>query len=212
MVVLLLRQSRRIVDVRSGRPQPRAAKRRRRPQRLDKPDAGERPAGRRGRDGDLPGDIQPADFARGYVDTGVVNSAPNNASSGQSYNINQSEQVTPTVKTENPDLVSVKRSGNSFLFEFDEALDEADVAENSSGLRLYFPEAKQNSTIPFASSSRVERVEGSRTTLRSFYQGTVPGGLLVVRRRGGLRRTGLCTGGPGLPGRQQRQECFRRAL
>lgn len=122
------------------------------------------------------GDLKPGNFARGYVDTGVLNSAPGGASTSDPYNINQAADVTPRTKTENPDLVSVKRSGDTFLFQFDEALDEADVAENSSGFRLYFPEARQGSTIPFASSSRVERVRGSDTTLRAFYRGTVPQG------------------------------------
>ena len=68
----------------------------------------------------------------------------------------------------------VSREGNAYLFEFDEALTDDDTAQNSSGFRLYFSEADQSSTIPFASSSRVEVV--SDTTLRAFYEGTVPEG------------------------------------
>lgn len=115
----------------------------------------------------FPGDLSPADFARGYVDTGVLNSDPSNISAANPANINQAGDIEPGTRTENPDLVSVTRDGDTYLFEFDEALTTDDVAQNSSGLRLYFPETDQSSAIPFAGSARVERV--SATTLRAFY-------------------------------------------
>lgn len=126
----------------------------------------------------FPGDLNPEDFARGYVDTGVVNSESNNASAENPYNINQAEEIGDSGQTENPDLVRVSRDGNTFLFEFDEALTSDDTAQNSSGFRLYFSEAKQSSTIPFTSSSRVEVVDD--TTLRAFYEGTIPDGYLLA--------------------------------
>lgn len=115
----------------------------------------------------FPGDLSPSDFARGYVDSEVVNSNESNVSSDDPTNINQSAAVSPNTKTENPDLISIRRDGDSFLFEFDEDLTTDDVAQNSSGLRLYFPEAKQQSTIPFASSAGVDVVDAR--TLRAFY-------------------------------------------
>ena len=116
----------------------------------------------------FPGDIEPNDFARGYVDTGVVNSDPNTINSDNPANINQAGDIEPRTLTENPDLVDVERDGeNSALFTFDEDLTTDDVAQNSSGLRVYFPRAEQGSTIPFASSSRVEVVDSD--TLRAFY-------------------------------------------
>ena len=121
----------------------------------------------------FPGDLNPESFSRGFVDTGVVNSSASGASTQNPYNINQSEDISGLGQTENPDLVRVSREGNAFLFEFDEPLTSDDVAQNSSGFRLYFPMAEQSSTIPFASSSRVEVVDD--TTLRAFYEGTLPG-------------------------------------
>ncbi|WP_166239680.1 hypothetical protein [Paenibacillus turpanensis] len=121
----------------------------------------------------FPGQLNPEDFARGYVDSKVVNSNSNNTSAEHPMNINQSKPISNQGKTENPDLVRVTRDGNSYLFEFDEALTSDDVIQNSSGLRIYFPEAKQGSTIPSAGSSRVETVND--TTLRAFYEGTIPG-------------------------------------
>ncbi|MFD2922808.1 hypothetical protein [Halobacillus naozhouensis] len=119
------------------------------------------------------GELNPENYARGYVDSKVVNSDSSNTSSDNPLNINQAAAISNGGKTENPDLVNVTLDGNSYLFEFDEALTDDDIIQNSSGLRLYFPKAKQNSTIPSAGSSRVEVV--SDTTLRAYYEGTIPG-------------------------------------
>ena len=107
----------------------------------------------------FPGDLQAGDFARGFVDTGVVNSDPNTINSDAPANINQAADIEPNTLTENPDLVDVQRKGSSYLFIFDEVLTDDDVAQNSSGLRIYFPQAEQGSTIPFAGSSKVKQVD-----------------------------------------------------
>ncbi|UFT99969.1 hypothetical protein KO561_03125 [Radiobacillus kanasensis] len=119
------------------------------------------------------GELNPENYARGYVDSQVVNSDSSNTSPDNPLNINQAAAISNEGKTENPDLVNVTLDGNSYLFEFDEALTDDDIIQNSSGLRLYFPEAKQSSTIPSAGSSRVEVV--NNTTLRAYYEGTIPG-------------------------------------
>lgn len=121
----------------------------------------------------FPGELNPENYARGYVESKVVNSDSSNTSPDNALNINQATLISNGGKTENPDLVNATLDGNSFLFEFDEALTDDDIIQNSSGLRLYFPEAKQNSTIPSAGSSRVEVVND--TTLRAYYEGTIPG-------------------------------------
>ncbi|QDP39305.1 hypothetical protein [Radiobacillus deserti] len=105
------------------------------------------------------GNLDPQDYARGFVDSQVVNSNANNSSNENPLNINQAATISNQGKTDNPDLTSVTMDGNSYLFKFDEALTDDDIIQNSSGLRLYFPEAKQNSTIPSAGSSRVEVVD-----------------------------------------------------
>lgn len=113
----------------------------------------------------FPGDLDPEDWARGFVDTGVVNSDCCNTSSDDPLNVNQSADIEPNTATENPDLVRASREGRSFLYEFDEPLTDDDVIQNTSGLRLYFSQTSQNSTIPDAGAQRVEDVND--TTLRA---------------------------------------------
>ena len=121
------------------------------------------------------GVLVPTDYARGYVDTGTVNSFCCNVGSENPANINHSEPVSNGGLTENPDLVSVQRDGaDSFLFEFDEPLTDDDVVQNTSGLRVYFPETTQNSTIPDVGAQSVEAVND--TTLRAFFSDDLPEG------------------------------------
>ena len=65
------------------------------------------------------GDLSPEDFARGFADTGVVNSAANNVSADNPLNINQAANVGPNTLTENPDLVqdlsAIERQSNVYL-------------------------------------------------------------------------------------------------
>ena len=72
----------------------------------------------------FPGQLSPQDFARGYVDTGVANSAPNNISNENPANVNQSEDITPRTETANPDLVRARRGdGRTYLFQVRRSLD-----------------------------------------------------------------------------------------
>jgi len=127
----------------------------------------------------FPGDLSPADFARGYVDTGVLNSAANNVSAENPNNVNQSAPTPPNTATENPDLdadlASITRQSETYLlFEFDEPLTDDDVVQNTSGLRVYFPETEGTSTIPFAGSVKVKRK--NETTLRAKFEKDLPEG------------------------------------
>ncbi len=119
------------------------------------------------------GELEPADFARGYVDTGVVNSAQNNVSAANPLNINQAANIEPNTFTENPDLAqnltSVERQSEVWLiFKFDEPLTDDDVIQNTSGLRVYFPATSQSSTIPDAGAVKVKRVD--ERTLRAKFK------------------------------------------
>lgn len=120
------------------------------------------------------GTLSPADYARGYVDSGIVNSACCNVGSDNPANINQAADISNGGLTENPDLVSATRDGDQVIFEFDEPLTTDDVIQNSSGLRVYFPETDQASTIRFAGALAVK--QQSPTTLRAFYGDDLPEG------------------------------------
>ena len=121
----------------------------------------------------FPGDLSPEDFARGYVDTGVVNSAPTSPTASSPLNINQAANVGPNTTTENPDLVqdqgAVNRKSNVWLtFTFDEPLTDDDVVQSTSGLRIYFPATSQSATIPSAGAVKVKRVDAN--TVRAKFK------------------------------------------
>ena len=158
----------------------------------------------------FPGDLSPSDFARGYVDTGVVNSDPNNISSQNPANVNQSEDIQPNTRTENPDLVRVRRGTNSYLFEFDEPLTKDDVVQNNSGLRIYFPKTDQSSTIPSAGAIRVERV--NRTTLRAFYGQDLPEGYTFRDAVGAFVQQGTVQAAQGSRGGNDGKNAFDEVL
>ena len=121
----------------------------------------------------FPGDLSPDDFARGYVDTGVVNSALTSPTADNPLNINQAANVGPNTATENPDLVqdqdAVGRQSSVWLyFTFDEPLTDDDVVQSTSGLRVYFPTTSQSSTIPDAGAVKVKRVDAN--TIRAKFK------------------------------------------
>ena len=60
------------------------------------------------------------------------------------------------------------------IFEFDEALTTDDVVQDTSGLQVYFPQARQQSTIPSAGALAVR--QESPTTLRAFFGTDLPFG------------------------------------
>ena len=157
------------------------------------------------------GTLTPADYARGYVDTGVANSDPNNVSNENPANINQSEDLTPNTKTENPDLVRVRRGGeSSYLFQFDEPLTDDDVVQSNSGLRIYFPETDQNSTIPSAGAIRVEEVND--TTLRAIYSEDLPEGYTLSDAVGAFVRQGTVQSAQGSRGGNDGKNAFDEVL
>ena len=123
----------------------------------------------------FPGNLSPEDFARGYVDTGVANSNESNVSEENPYNINQAAEITPETRTANPDIVRVTRgTNNSFVFRFDEPLTDDDLVQNNSGLRIYFRDTEQASTIPEKGAIRIEEVNSR--TLRAFFGADLPEG------------------------------------
>ena len=158
----------------------------------------------------FPGNLSPEDFARGYVDSGVVNSDPNNISADKPANVNQSEDISPNTTTENPDLVSVRRDGDSYLFEFDEALTNDDLVQNNSGLRIYFPRTERGSVIPAAGAIRVEEVNA--TTLRAFYGQDLPEGYELSDAVGGFVQQGSVQAAPGSRGGNDGKNAFDEVL
>ena len=121
----------------------------------------------------FPGDLSAEDFARGYVDTGVVNSVSTSPTAEDPLNINQAANVDPNTTTENPDLVqdqgAVERQSSVWLyFTFDEPLTDDDVVQNTSGLRVYFPSTSEGSTIPSAGAVKVKRVDDN--TIRAKFK------------------------------------------
>ncbi len=123
----------------------------------------------------FPGNLSPEDFARGYVDTGVANSNESNVSAEDPYNINQAAEIAPETRTANPDIVRVTRgTNNSFVFRFDEPLTDDDLVQNNSGLRIYFSETSQASTIPEKGAIRIEEINSR--TLRAFFGEDLPEG------------------------------------
>ena len=118
------------------------------------------------------GTIAEADYARGVVATGVVNSDCCNVGPASPANVNQSAVVSNGGLTENPDVVSITLDGDQVLFEFDEPLTDDDVVQNTSGLRVYFPQASQTGSVPVAGALAVKRQ--SPTVLRAFFGGDLP--------------------------------------
>jgi Ca2+-binding RTX toxin-like protein len=156
------------------------------------------------------GNLTPSNFARGYVDTSVVNSNESNASDENPYNINQSADINPNEKTENPDLVRVTRGNNSFIYEFDEPLTNDDVIQNNSGLRIYFPETSQASTIRQKGAIRVERV--SDTKLRAFFGEDLPEGKTLDDVVGAFVNQGTVQSAQGSRGGNDGKNAFDETL
>ena len=157
------------------------------------------------------GDVLPADYARGVVATGVVNSSPDNVGPDNPANINQSADVSNGGLTENPDLVSVTRDGSdALLFEFDEALTTDDVVQSNAGLRVFFPEARQQGTIPSAGAIRVERV--NETTLRAFYGTDLPSGYTLADAVGAFAVQGTVQAAQGSRGGNDGVNAFDEVL
>ncbi len=89
----------------------------------------------------FPGDLKPKDFARGYVDKNILSSSGNGDGP---TNVPQAGDIGKDNDTKHPDLVSITRDGDKFLFEFDQPLTQEDVVQDTGGLRLYFSKAQQS--------------------------------------------------------------------
>lgn len=140
------------------------------------------------------GNLNAADYARGYVDNSTVSS---NAQGNAPTNVPQSEDIRPNTNTVNPDLVSVTvncRRQVAF-YRFDEALAQEDVIQDTSGLRLYFNGTKR------ASAQKVEKT-GNKKLLKASFKGGLPQGRTIGDAKGAFVTAGTVVGGqaPGGPG------------
>jgi len=81
------------------------------------------------------GQLDRGDFARGYVDGNVVTS---NSNGDGPYNVAQSAAISNSGNSDDPDLQTIsEKSAKKLYFEFDEALDQEDVVQDTAGLRFY---------------------------------------------------------------------------
>lgn len=79
--------------------------------------------------------VDGADVARGYVDGEVVTSQANGDGP---YNVAQADAVSNAGNSDDPDLETLsEKSDKKLYFEFDEALDQEDVVQDTAGLRFY---------------------------------------------------------------------------
>ncbi len=154
----------------------------------------------------FPGSLDPASFARGFVDTGVVTSRSQGATSAQPYNVNQSEPIAPRTTTANPDLVSVRRDGNSLIYVFDEKLTNDDLVQNTSGLRIYFGSTSQASTIRQAGALRVQEV--TPKSLRAIFGSDLPEGNTLDDAVGAFVQQGTVQAAKGSRGGNDGKNAF----
>jgi hypothetical protein len=150
----------------------------------------------------FPGALSPEAYARGFVDTGVVNSDAGSPTADNPTNINQAANIEPIVLTENPDLeqdlAAVERQSSVWLyFVFDEPLTDDDIVQNTSGLRVYFPSTSQSATIPSAGAVKVKRV--NETTLRAKFK-DLPEGYKLSDAVGAFVVQGSVQAAPGSQG------------
>jgi hypothetical protein len=123
----------------------------------------------------FPGDLSASSFARGFVNSSVVNSAPNNTSADNPANVLQSQPLGGSDGiTENPDLAHVTRDGDQVIFEFDEPISTSTGIQNTSGLRVFFPETSQSSSIRKA-GAQVAKIQ-SPTVVRAYFGRDLPEG------------------------------------
>ena len=131
----------------------------------------------------FPGEIKPENFARGYVDKEVLSSGKQG---NAPMNIGQVADVGEGNATKGPDLVSVTRDADQFLFKFDQPLTEDDVVQNTGGLRLYFPNTKQTG------ATAVDRTGDPKEIRATFKQ--IPEGLGLGDVVGGYATQGTVQG------------------
>ncbi len=131
--------------------------------------------------------LNPATFARGYVDSNTVSSGPQG---NATFNINQAQDIVPNTTTKNPDLVSIKVNCRTkqALFRFDEPLDQEDVVQNTGGLRLYFRDTKN------AGAQSVNQTNNPRVLKAAFTD--LPQGKKLNNAVGGYATQGTIAGQP----------------
>ena len=128
------------------------------------------------------GTVSAASIARGTVDKNTVRVT---GEGSETNNPPQAAAVSNGGNTTTPDLVSVTRSGDQLLFEFDESIaEDDDVVQNTAGLRFY----TQNATTYNSSDVKQE----SETTLRAIYD--LPQGVTLDDAVGGYVVAGTVVG------------------
>ncbi len=152
------------------------------------------------------GKLSKDEFARGYVDSKVVTSREAGATKKAPAGVNQAVPVSHRGRTENPDLVKVKRDGDQVLFSFDEPLTQDDVIQSTSGLRVYFAKAEQSSRIPAAGALAVKR--RTKKTLRAYYGNDLPGGRSLTDAVGAFAVQGTVQAAEGSRGGNDGKNAF----
>ena len=153
------------------------------------------------------GEISPADYARGFIDTGLVTSRQAGADSENPLNINQSASISNGGTTQNPDLESVTYDGGDIvLYEFDQELNAEDIVQNNSGLRVYFPQTSQASRIREAGATNV--TQPNPTTLRAQFPNDLPEGKSLDQAVGGFVQQGSVQAAQGEGGANNGANAF----
>lgn len=131
----------------------------------------------------FPGKLQPEDFARGHVDGESLSS---NAAGDGPTNVGQAAGVGENNRTDHPDLVSIVKEGDQFLFGFDQPLTKEDVVQDTGGLRLYFSDTRQSG------ATVVEKTADAKMLRATFEQ--LPEGLSLEDAVGGFVTQGAVQG------------------
>lgn len=142
----------------------------------------------------FPGELAPEDVARGFVDTGIVNSRASGANADAPLNVAQAADVGAG-GTANPDLVSATIDGDLVRFVFDQPLTDDDVVQDTGGLRVYFPRTREASTLRHAGAQGVRRV--APDALEAFFGSDLPEGAGLSDAVGAILRQGTVQAAPG---------------
>ena len=131
----------------------------------------------------FPGNLKPEDFARGYVDKEALSSSKKGTAP---TNVPHAGNVGEKNSTKHPDLVSVTKDADQFLFEFDQPLTKDDVVQDTGGLRLYFPNSEQTQATAVDTT-------GDRKVLRATFK-QLPEGLGLADATGAFVTQGTVQG------------------
>ena len=131
----------------------------------------------------FPGNLKPEDFARGSVDKEVLSSSKEG---NAPTNVPHAENIGDGNSTKHPDLVSVTKDADQFLFEFDQPLTKDDVVQDTGGLRLYFPNSRKTQ------ATAVDATDDRKVLRATFKQ--LPEGLGLADAVGGFITQGAVQG------------------